>query len=452
MKKYIVLLLILIIGLQVFSQNLQISEPEDITGNLGCAESTGEGDACITFLTIGDIRLGFESNVEKINISSERMIGENREYILTFNTDNHLYNLDRVIQITSKESPQALMITPILRRKQSLKYIVSLIPCALTILDSASIMFNSTKYAESKELIEQAKNCYDYVINEDFNKKALLIDSIIMWMEKAKIHEKLLEYNHSVLYYRKILTSNKEDKIMEAKLKEMIFKNEEFCRKYYKRANTYFKEHEFEKAKILYQKVVDLNCWYKDTCLIRAKQCDLELSGEKPLKGVFTVELGFASKHQPALLLPFGIHAGGYKNYGIGGYWSMSVNNEFFNMLLKDYDKAIHPEIGMQVGLNIRPSKNKYYPIWLHWGAGYHFIGRYTYNNSQNEEEYYDGGELPESELTIKPYHTFVVEMGTTIKIKRLALRYTFQHRFARSDRRDFVIPNIHSIGIGICW
>ncbi|MDR1791824.1 MAG: hypothetical protein LBR36_00045 [Bacteroidales bacterium] len=445
----------------VDAQNLSISDPiviSDGNDDRACASSYKISDACITFIAPAGVELSFKSNVDPdIKILNSRVNGPIREYILAFNTDNHYHNLDRKIEISSKESPLPLEITPVLSPKMALQFVISLIECSQPLYNDAMKLYAEQRYDEAKELFDKAQKCYDApLINEELITKLQAIDSIVVWYHKAKESELLLDYENAALYYGKIQTINSLDKKASAKYREMTRQISYYCQKYFHRAEFFFKHKEFEKAQILYKRMLEMDCsGKKDTCLQKLQDCEKELKGDKLLEGVFTYEFGISRHQKPYLMLPIGIHLGKYRNHGAGVYWSLTTNTEFFNMLLKDYPKAVRADIGMQLGLNVRlvPKEvTKYFPVWLHFGAGYHLMGAFTYKNADEEEIRYEGGDLSAEKLKAVPYHVPIAEAGMTVKITRLVLRYTFSYRITNEEKRNYVQPFMHSVGIGVCW
>jgi hypothetical protein len=79
-------------------------------------------------------------------------------------------------------------------------------------------------------------------------------------------------------------------------------------------------------------------------------------------------------------------------------------------------------------------------------------MGAFTYKNADEEEIRYEGGDLPAEKLKAVPYHVPIAEAGMTVKITRLVLRYTFSYRIANEEKRNYVQPFMHSVGIGVCW
>jgi hypothetical protein len=80
-------------------------------------------------------------------------------------------------------------------------------------------------------------------------------------------------------------------------------------------------------------------------------------------------------------------------------------------------------------------------------------MGAYHYEDISGEEMRYEGGDLPDSKLKLMPYHVIPFEAGILVKIVRVAIRYTFQYRFAIDlETQKYVNPFMHNFGIGICF
>jgi hypothetical protein len=125
------------------------------------------------------------------------------------------------------------------------------------------------------------------------------------------------------------------------------------------------------------------------------------------------------------------------------------MNTDFINMIRSDYPSAVKPNAGISFGWTVRPEK-KHVPVWIHFGTGYNFSGAYHYTNEDKEEIHYQGGDVPEEKMKLSIYHAIPLEAGILLKIKRLAIRYTYQYRLPTSRKYDnYIEPSIHSIGIG---
>jgi len=461
MRKNIILSIIIAISfVPVVAQTLQISDPIVISNGQdgrACISPYGEGDACITFVVPANVELSFKSNVDSIKITKNEVIGSLREYILVFNTDDHFFNLDRKLKISSKESPQPLEIEPILSHKRSLRYVISLIPCYKPLMDNGNELFERGKYEDAKVKFLQAKACYDSPQESFYYKKLVFTDSILIWQKNAEESIKLLDFAKAIVYYKKILKDNENDVINRQKLRDAEYKNVEFCNKYFKQAEKYYYYHEYEKALALFENVTKIGCYYQDSASYMIQKVEKALAARKDKRGVFTYEFGFNTFKKPDLLLPIGFQIGSYNTKKAGFYWSLFANSQIFNSMRKNYPKSIKGNFGSTIGITFRPipAKHDKIPIWLHLGAGYSLMSNFRYKNATGNEVNYNGETLTDEMLKFKPYHAVPFEAGVTIKIWYFVVRYTFQYRLwfvADKDVRSTLDPYIHKFGIGFCW
>jgi tetratricopeptide (TPR) repeat protein len=420
--------------------------------------SLGETDACITIIADKSLELGFRSTNENLEdfLSNKENIGSKVHYYLHFKTTPP-YNFDRTFEVFTKKNTNPLVLDlSYLLPKELRIYSITAIPCYDPVFREGNTLFLAGKYRAAREKYVNAQSCFDAPLDGELEKKIVQIDSIMAWIEKADESTLLLDYNTAITYYWKIILVNSFDQQVVNKRNAVIQKQMAHCNKCLITADKYHKEGEYDRAMEIYQRAINQDCNNKKDFLAKIDEVKKRIESRKNKYRVFTYELGLNKLENPDLMLPISFSTGKYLDYKVGGYFTFVTNPAFFNMLRSDYSKAMQADIGISFGMNFRPIKpkiTKYVPLWLHFGTGYTFMGAYVYKDASGEDIRYDGGDLPDAKLKVVPYHAIPFETGVLIKIKRLALRYTFQYRFATElDTREYMSPYVHSFGIGICY
>jgi tetratricopeptide (TPR) repeat protein len=423
----------------------------------------GETDACVTIIADKSLDLGFRSTNEKIEdfMSNKENIGSQTHYYLHFKTVMP-NNMDRKLEIFTKINPNPLMIDmSYLLPKSTLILSVRALLCYDPVFREANTLFLAGQYQAARDKYVKTRDCFDAPppSENDIEQKIIQIDSIIVWIERADESMLLLDYNDAVTYYWKVVSINPFDQHTVSKRDIALKKQLEHCSKCQATADKYYMEHEYDNALAIYQRAMDQNCSAGAESEARIEEVKKIIDSHKNKYQVFTYEFGTGKSDNPglsSLQLPISFSTGKYMDYKWAGYFSFASNPAFFNMLRSDYSKAVQSDIGISFGLNFRPVKpdqTKYVPVWFFFGTGYTFMGAYHYSDASGEEVRYEGGDLPETELKRVPYHAIPFEAGLLLKIKWLALRYTFQYRFAtKLDTREYMNPFVNSFGVGLCF
>jgi tetratricopeptide (TPR) repeat protein len=319
---------------------------------------------------------------------------------------------------------------------QSIYYNILLCECAAPLIASGKTNFLAGNYQKAKTDYTASQNCYDKPTDESVEKTLLNIDTIISYLNAADINFELLNFKDAKKYYDSVVLKNPNDHITNRKRKETNNKLEEWLYRYTNRANLYFVNHEYEKAQLLYQIVAkesyDNQILHNNTIdrldLIKQKLEDIKFKST-----VFNYEFGFNKISHTDIVLPIGFSWGGYRDKRGGFYFSLRTNTDLFEAIRQNYEKAARPDISITMGGSVRPVKNKYVPVWLFFGTG--------------------GIMVATCADKFDPYFAMPFETGILIKYKRLAVRYTFQYRYAfQSEHIDYIGKMIHFVGIGIAY
>ncbi|MCL1850452.1 MAG: hypothetical protein FWF70_03460 [Bacteroidetes bacterium] len=394
-------------------------------------------DACVTFIARNNLELSFTSSVDKVvNVASKNNIGEYTEYNLTLPTDNLQY-LDRILYVSCQLFPQSVSINLMLEAKESLRFYVYLSECYSIHYKNAINYLSQTAYQEAKEEFATAQKCFDAPSDGEVVAKIVIIDSILNLRTIAKEQFELLDYQASMETYTKILSYNPNDNYARQRYNECQQENDRLCDKIMTKAHKYFEEGDYEKAKILYNRVVKYNCYTKDPETRKILEKDLKDVEEFELK---KKELLAVITYQWAINTPFGVSVGSYRDRKWGGYFTFLFNPDIFESFRGNFPtKRERPEIDAAFGATVRPSINKWTPIWIAFGLGYTAVGIQT-----NHDTYH--AVSPEAGILVK------IPFGKNPKAG-LALRYTFQYRFSIDfTQQKYVKPVNNIVGLGFCF
>jgi tetratricopeptide (TPR) repeat protein len=446
--KIYLLLLFVIINLTGYSQDLLKYKLDETYGGGVCA--TGNAEACIYILADKSLMLTFSSDLDpKLTLYQELDKGSSTQYLLNF-LAGELF-AERILQITSQRLEETISIPLyVLQNKESRRYIVYAEGCYETIHQECLDLYAHGSYPRARKKYMEAQKCYDAPKTGEIELEIAKMDSIIHYQNMADECFELLEYTKARGHYTKILQSyNPDDEHAKNRERECIRMLNQTCQKYYTKAEYYFREHEYEKAKALYEKIIDDNCNQEIEAKIKLEETKRIILFKEQRATSLTYEFSNG--------LPIGLSIGGYKNKKGGVYFTIMTNPAFFNYLRSNYEKAVKPEISGILGGTFRPVKHEYSPIWISIGIGYTMVGAYYYNENKDGEEkrlLYKGGDLPDNfDTKAELYHAVSPEIGLLGKIKFVSLRYTLQYRFAfDKDQQEYVRPFRHGFGIGFCF
>jgi tetratricopeptide (TPR) repeat protein len=426
-RSFILLLVILCLNnFQAISQKLTV-ERDTLAAQGLC--TVGETDACVIIVADTLLHLTFESSMDaKVDIVSKRETGPSVQYLLRFPT-GYIYE-KRVLEIMSPVMASVEIEDFNLQPKESRTYVVTAPRCYLDTYKEALELFRKGSYPEAKEKYRQAAKCFDVPLDENTANKIVIIDSIQMLKKIADKSFEILDYENAIIRYQKILSYNQEDEVVAIRYAESIAQKDQACIKYFSDAEKYFNQNEVERAKELYEKVIAKGCatYY------------YQMSTER----LNTIE----EKVQPTTVLsyewseyvPIGLSAGSYKDRKTGGFFTFQTNTDLFEAMRSNYAKAKKPEIDISFGWTVRPVK-RYVPVWIFFGPGYTGVGEYIYADENDEKPKFNF------------YHAISPQVGLLGKIGPVALRYTFQYRFAlKKEKEDYIQMFKHVFGIGICF
>jgi hypothetical protein len=444
MKKYSLSILFAFFSLFAIGQrNLQFEESSDLI-----PFSTDKDEGLVIISCSEFLKLDFRTNWnESIKFFKENETeGGDLLYYLLFPTEKE-YNGRRLYISTAGFN--SLTVPIVLQAKETKK--IKVFDPSAPILDNcynqltreAEKLFSDGLYTSAKDKYILSKECPDFRQDSNADERIVSIDSIVIWRQIADRHMEVLDrtqalnYSQASEYYYKIQALNPEDKYVSSRINDCRQKENEKCSSKLADAERLFFDKKNDNAKILYEDIVSSNCNNAPQATLRLQEIGEMEKNKKQLSHVLTYEL--------ASNTPIGISTGNYKEHKTSGYFTLRFNPDVFEALRSNPDDTAKPEFNLSFGWTIKVIK----PIWVFFGPGYTGVGEYVYEEKDINKE---------DDPRLKIHSAISPEIGLLGKIKinkgfGIALRYTFQYRFAlKKDTEDYIGNTKHAFGLGFCF
>lgn len=470
-KKTFLSVCFILTGSMMHAQNIlevkDVSQPNDVY-------SSANDEGAILVRCHKSIPLRFVSSMDK---SAEpfrtELQGSDSVYFIAFPTGSRY----RGRQVTiSSPGFDPVYIELDLQPKQLLSFKVSdpnaLVDagCYRTHRNKGVNEIKNSNYDEARNQFIVARECSDCDKKEN-EANIALVDSLIMFRKKGDAAYELLDYVTAGDYYSKILALNAYDNYASNRNTLCVQNYTEECTSFFTKAEFYFTEKEYEKAKELYQKVVDKDCRNMSLAIDRLNSISSLQRAKKDHARVFTYEYRKD--------VPIGFSLGRYNMHKAGGFFQMDFNKYVFDAIRKDcrYGQEDFPELNMSFGWTVKIAN----PVWIHFGPG--FTGKMYYGTYADKKYPKKGygkeewqylslkemgaeemlekanqlNEIPESlkDAWTKANFAFAISpvFGITAKYSYFALRMTYQYRWSvEKDLQDFIGNSRFSVGIGIAF
>lgn len=471
MKKILLSACFLLIGSMLHAQNVlevtNVSQPNDVY-------SSPNDEAALLIRCHQSIPLKFVSSMDK---SAEpfrtELQGSDSIYYIAFPTGNRYRGRQLTIYSTGYNP---VYIELDLQPKQLLSFKVTdpdaLVDagCYRTHRNKGMEEIKNSNYDEARNQFIVARECSDCDRNEN-EENITLTDSLIMFRKKGDAAYELLDYVVAGDYYSKILALNAYDNYASNRNTLCVQNHSEECATFFTKAEFYYSEKEYDKAKELYEKIVEKDCQNKSLALERLNAISSLQRAKKDHARVFTYEYRKD--------VPLGFSYGKYNMHKVGGFIQMDFNNKVFDAIRKDcrYGEEKFAELNISFGWTVKVAN----PVWIHVGPG--FTGKMyygTYNDKKYPKKGYGkedlqylnikdmGGEdLVEKAKQLeeipndyknawtKSNSAFAISpvIGLTIKYSYFALRLTYQYRWSiEKDLQEFIGNSRFSAGVGIAF
>ena len=303
-------------------------------------------------------------------------------------------------------------------------------------------------YSEARNQFELAAECSD--VDQAENQQNInLTDSLIKLRRDADQAFELLNYSEATVLYNKIVSLNAYDSYAAEQAIESNNRFSSECNVTFKQAESYFDDREYDKAKELYQKIIDRGCYASSMATDRISTINRYQTAKSSHATVLTYEWIDGA--------PIGFHIGRYNMHKVGGYFHMNVSGKIFDAMRSECVMGDTPEAMIGFGWTLKVAN----PVWVHFGPG---VGAKLYYGEYKEDMYPDKDGMPKTrEDLVSPESTeqdkvnaamsINPEIGITVKYSYFALRLTYQYRFAmKKDLEDLLGKNFLMLGIGFAF
>ena len=461
MRKLLVLMFMFVMTQWGSAQGIlsvtDISQPTDVYSN-------DNNDGALVIRCNASIPLSFESSMDKTVIPFNTfMEGSDSIYQINFPTGKRYRG--RILTVFSPgyqtlEIP--LNIEP--------KHVVTLmIEDPNSLVDAGCYKEHRNKglneiknmnYAEARLQFETATQCLD-VDKAENDANLALVDTLISLRSKADMYERLKDYKKAASHYTHLIALNPADVYAEHKLFECQKRYNDDCTMTFQQADFFFERHEYDKAKELYQRVVDDNCANMNDAYKRI----IEISELSRKKNEHTRVVTYEYQKD----VPIGISTGSYNMHKAGGFFSLSLNTKIFEMARKENKVGDKPEANLSFGWTIKIVN----PLWIFFGPG--LTAKMYYGNYK--DDYVPNADglpvnikdknkvVPESEafksstsdkddnLKLNAAVAISPVVGLCVKYSYFAIRLSYQYRFVmKKELEKFMGTQRLAIGVGVAF
>lgn len=449
--KYLLTFCLSLLGNVAFAQGMleikDISQPNDVFSGM-------DNEAAVIFRCHHSIPLSFSSTMDKtVEPFKSELQGTDSVYYVTFPTGKN-YRGRVVSIIASGYSP--LFLNMELEPKQLLSFQVTDpnatvdAGCYREHRNKGVAELKNMNYDEARNQFVLARGCSDVDMEEN-EKHIQNVDSIFYYRKKADELFTLYEYSEASKYYQFIVILNPYDTYASKRINLCLTNYREDCKTLFSKAEYYYSEKEFDKAKDLYQKVVDKECVNSFEAIRRLNSINSNQRAKKDHARVLTYEFRKDA--------PIGFSYGKYNMHKMGGFFSMDFNSTVFDAIRNDckYGDKDFAELNMSFGWTVKV----YDPIWIHFGPGFTgkmYYGKYAKDQypvvGYGEDNLLDTKDRDEDDMK-KANAAIAIspEIGVTAKYSYFALRLTYQYRWSiQSKLQDFMGRSRLSIGVGVAF
>ena len=465
-KKTFLSICLFLIGNMAFAQGVlqmtDISQPNDVF-------SSAEDEAAVIIRCHESIPLKFISTMDKsADPFQTELQGTDSVYYIAFPTGNRYRGRELTI-IARGYSPVVLNLE--LQPKQLLSYQI-IDPnatvdagCYREHRNKGIEEIKNANYEEARNQFIVARECSDCDTEEN-EKNIANADSLILFRAQAEEAFKMLDYVHAGKLYSKVIALNPYDTYATNRNTICVQNFSKECGAIFSKAEFYYSEHDFDKAKELYEQVI-------------AKECTNNLAIATERLNAINLQQRARRDHSHVISyeyrkdVPIGIHTGSYNMHKAGGFFQLDLNTTVFDAARSDcrYGDKNFAEMNMAFGWTIKIVN----PVWIHFGPGFTgkmYYGTYlkdkyptigygesdlldtkemgndlTLPKSEIPEQYEDGWKKANFAFGVSPV------IGLTFKYSYFALRLTYQYRWSiQSKLKDFVGTSRLSVGVGVAF
>ena len=397
--------------------------------------NAGGAQAGITIFCTNTLSLSFESNVDRtVDVYNKEERGGLTYYYIRFTVGRFRgANYDgRVLEVLAPGF-LPLKIRIDLQPSESKSFEIYDpnatvgVGCFYENFNAASELYRNSNYTEARERFKLSKECTDYQQSANVEYILESIDSILVLRTRGDYYYDTQNYIEAFNAYQKIIGYNSSDQYAVNRSGEARVKIDELCTNYFSEAESYFYQSKYEEAELLYEKMLDLSCSNNRVANLRLLELRRYLHDRQQKAQVVLYEI--------AANTPIGLSYGRYTQDKFSTYISIRFNPALFQAISNKDDPDQKGEVNLSFGWNRMVIKE----VGFFGGLGYTGMGKWDYENPE------------EPQFTLN--HAVSPEAGVLFKLGPVALRYTFQYRFALDNEfQDYIGKIRHVAGLGICF
>lgn len=471
MSKKIMCFLLAMIPVFVNSQSVlevsNVSQSNDVF-------SSANDEAAVAVICHQSIPLSFSSTMDKsAKPFKTELQGSDSIYYISFPTGNRYRG--RVLTISaagfiSQEVSLELQPKQLVTLKVSDPNALVDAGCYREHRNKGMAEMKKMNYEEARVQFVVARECTD--VDADENEKNIaVVDTLLFLRKNADEAYQNLDYLKAMKGYLEISKLNPYDTYALDRYSQSNNYFNGDCELFFQRAESFYENKDFEKAKELYQRIIDMECPTAQSAEMRLHTINSIVVARRDHSRVFSYEWRKD--------VPIGFHYGKYNLHKVGGFFQMDLSTSVFDAIRTDcfYGDEKFPELNMAFGWTVKIVN----PIWIHVGPG--FTGKMYYGEYQSKQ--YPKKGYGETELLDlkkmgldknpdltkedvekgddsnllkswqKANFAFAVSpvIGITAKYSYFALRLTYQYRWSiQSDLSDFIGTSRFSIGVGVAF
>lgn len=344
--------------------------------------------------------------------------------------------------------------------------------CYIEHRNKAQAEIKAMNYDQAQLILEESQQCSD-VDTAELRQNLQLVDSLIYYRQLGEQAYRTLDYSLASDYFDKVMSFNPYDTYASSRYSTCVSRYTVECNAMFNRAETFFENKEYDKARELYADLAGRNFSMSSSAQQRLKETERAITKKKEHARVITYEWRKDT--------PIGFSFGKYNRRRVGGFFQFDLSNKVFDAMRSECnvkDKKF-AEMNIAAGWAI----HIWGPLWVHFGPGFTgklYYGTYKDGNYPMYEkhelepyqypttwDYNTGTEIPVENLSqedkdkvkkkadTKANVAFAVSpvVGITAKYSYFSLRLTYQYRFSfKSELDDFVNKQRFSIGIGVSY
>ena len=399
-----------------------------------------------------DIPLSFSSSMDKsADPFSTNIEGTDSLYYIEFPTGNRYRG--RVLTITAPgynpvEVPLELSPKQLITIKVSDPNSMVDAGCYRQHRNQGILELKNMNYSEARNHFALAAECTD-TDPEENQANLNLVDTLLQLRHDADQCFELINYAEATTLYNKIVALNPYDSYASDRAMECNNRFSSECTIAFKQAEAFFEEREYEKAKELYQKIIDRGCFSASMATDRITAIDRFMTAKKNHATVLTYEWLDGA--------PIGFQIGRYNMHKVGGFFRMGLSSKIFDAIRSECVIGDVPEAQIGFGWTLKVAN----PVWVHFGPGF---GAKLYYGEYKDDKYpgEDGKPLSQDDLVsnhdeeqdkVNAAFSINPEIGVTVKYSFFALRLTYQYRFALEKQlEDFLGKHHIMVGVGVAF